>query len=144
MCPLLPCVCMHKGLCVRSHLFVCVCVCVCVCVYVCVCVTKKHVVTCLPVKMSSWKGHTLLTHLLYMVSEMFARSIDPLHVTSHFGHFCIRLFGCRHVGCQKCIAVIEKKALNISLFTNVSDYSNKTCTERSMCLYLTNIVVLLE
>ena len=130
MCHLLPCACMHNGLCVRSHLFVCV--------------TKKHLVTCLPVKMSSRKVHTLLTHPLYVVSEMFARSIDPLHVTSHFGHFCICLFGCRHVGCQKCIAVIEKKALNISLFTNASDYSNKTCMERSMCLYLTNIVVSLE
>ena len=71
-------------------------------------------------------------------------SIDPLHVTSHFGHFCIHPFGCCHVGGQKCIAVIERKALNVSLFTNASDYSNKTCMERSMCLYLTNIVVLLE
>ena len=25
-------------------------------------------------------------------------SIDPLHVTSHFGHFCICPFGRRHVG----------------------------------------------
>ena len=70
--------------------------------------------------------------------------IDPLHVMSHFGHFRIRPFGCRHVGGQKCIVVIERKALNISLFTNVSDYSNKTCMEMSMCLYLTNIVVSLE
>ena len=70
--------------------------------------------------------------------------IDPLHVTSHFGHFCIRPFGHRHVEGQKCIAVIERKALNVSLFTNASDYSNKTCMERSMCFYLTNIVVLLE
>ena len=47
-------------------------------------------------------------------------------------------------GGQKCIAVIERKALNVSLFTNASDYSNKTCMERSMCLYLTNMVVSLE
>ena len=45
---------------------------------------------------------------------------------------------------HKCIAVIERKTLNVSLFTNTSDYSNKTCMERSMCLYLTSIVVLLE
>ena len=51
--------------------------------------------------------------------------IDPLHVMSHFGHFHIRPFGRRHVGGQKCIAVIERKALNVSLFTNASDYSNK-------------------
>ena len=62
-------------------------------------------------------------------------AIDPLHVTSHFDHFRIRLFGRRHVGRQKCIAVIER---NILLFTNASDYSHKTCMERPMCLYLTN------
>ena len=71
-------------------------------------------------------------------------TIDPLHVTSRFWHFRIHLFGRRCVGGQKCIAVIERKALNVSLFTNASDYSNKTCMERSMCLYLTNIVVSLE
>ena len=75
-------------------------------------------------------------------------SIDPLHVTSRFWYFRIRPFGRRHVGGQECIAVIEKKALNralnVSLFTNASDYSNKTCMERSMRLYLTNIVVSLE
>ena len=70
--------------------------------------------------------------------------IDPLRVTSHFGHFCIRPFGRRHVEGQKCIVVIGRKALNVSLFTNASDYSNKTCMDRSMCLYLTNMVVLLE
>ena len=75
---------------------------------------------------------------------MIVVGIDPLHVMSHFGHFHIRPFGRRHVGGQKCIAVIERKALNVSLFTNASDYSNKTCIERSMCLYLTNIVVSLE
>ena len=74
----------------------------------------------------------------------YGGSIDPLHVTSRFWHFRIRPFGRRHVGGQKCIAVIEKKALNVSLFTNASDYSNKTCMDRSMCLYLTNIVVSLE
>ena len=63
---------------------------------------------------------------------------DSLHVTSHCGHFHIRPFGCRHVGGQKCIVVIERKALNVSLLTNASDYSNKTCMDRSACLYLTN------
>ena len=72
------------------------------------------------------------------------RSIDPLHVTSRFGQFRIRPFGRRHVGGHKCIAVIERKTLNVSLFTNASDYSNKTCMARSMYLYLTNSVVLLE
>ena len=73
-----------------------------------------------------------------------SQGIDPLHSEVTFGHFRIRLFGRRFVGGQKCIAVIERKALNISLFTNTSDYSNKTCMERSMCLYLINIVVSLE
>ena len=45
---------------------------------------------------------------------------------------------------SECVAVIQRKALNVSLFTNPSDYSNKTCMERSMCLYLTNMVVLQE
>ena len=70
--------------------------------------------------------------------------IDPLHVTSHFGHFCIRPFGRCHVGGQKCIGVIERKALNVSLFTNASNYSNETYMDRCMCLYLTNMVVSLE
>ena len=72
----------------------------------------------------------------------------PIACDITFGHFRIRPFGHRAMLCdaggQKCIAVIERKALNLSLFTNASDYSNKTCTERSMCLYLTNMVVLLE
>ena len=39
---------------------------------------------------------------------------------------------------QKCIAVIERKVLLIVLlFANASDYSNKTCIYRFMCLYLT-------
>ena len=38
----------------------------------------------------------------------------------------IRLFGHHHVGGQKCIAVIERKALIVSLFTNASDYSSET------------------
>ena len=67
---------------------------------------------------------------------------DPLHVTSHFGHVYIRLAAAM-LG-SECVAVIQRKALNVSLFTNASDYSNKTCMERSMCLYLTNMVVLLE
>ena len=71
-------------------------------------------------------------------------TMQRLHVTSRFGQFRIRPFGRRHVWSHKCIAVIERKTLNVSLFTNTSDYSNKTCMERSMCLYLTNIVVLLE
>ena len=54
-------------------------------------------------------------------------SIDPLHVTSHSGHIRILLYGGHHFGGQKCIAVIERKVLIILLFTNTSDYSNKTC-----------------
>ena len=69
-------------------------------------------------------------------------AIDPLHVTSCFGHFRICPFGCCHAGGHKCIVVIERKTLNVLLFTNASDYSNKTCMKRSMCLYLTNIVVM--
>ena len=53
-------------------------------------------------------------------------SIDPLHGDITFGHFRIRLFGCHLVGGQKCIAVIERKTLIVSLLTNASDYSNKT------------------
>ena len=71
-------------------------------------------------------------------------SIDSLHGDVTFGHFHIRPFGRRHVGGQKCFAVIERKALNVLLIINTSDYSNKTCMERFMCLYLTNMVVLLE
>ena len=50
----------------------------------------------------------------------------PLYSDVTFGHFRIRPFGRRHVGGQKCIAVIEKKALIVSLFTNTSDYSSET------------------
>ena len=53
-------------------------------------------------------------------------TIDPLHGDVTFGHFCIHPFGCRHVGGQKCIAVIERKVLIVSLFTNASDYSSET------------------
>ena len=56
--------------------------------------------------------------------------IDPLHVMSHCGHFRIRPFGYRHIGGKKCIAVIERKALKVLLFTNASDYSNKTCMDK--------------
>ena len=49
--------------------------------------------------------------------------IDPLHGDVTFRHFHIRPFGCRHVGDQKCIAVIERNALIVSLFTNTSGYS---------------------
>ena len=59
-------------------------------------------------------------------------------MTSHCGHFRNRPFGSRHVGGQKCIVMIERKALNVTLFTNASDYSNKTCMDRFACLYLTN------
>ena len=49
-----------------------------------------------------------------------------MHSDVTFGHFSICPFGCRHVGGQKCIVVIERKALNISLFTNASNYSSET------------------
>ena len=49
-----------------------------------------------------------------------------LHGDVTFGHFRIRLFGRCHVGGQKCIAVIERKVLIISLFTNASDNSSET------------------
>ena len=92
--------------------------------------------------------HTSLAHAHQGVCEKYCtrthQPIDPLHVTSRFGHFHIRPFGRRHVGGQKCMAVIERKALIVSLFTNASDYSNKTCMERSMCWHLTNVVVPLE
>ena len=61
-----------------------------------------------------------------------------------FGHFRTCPFGCRHVGGQKCFAVIERNVLNVSLFINTSDCSNKTCMEKFMCLYLTIMVVSLE
>ena len=53
-------------------------------------------------------------------------SVGPLHGDVTFGHFCICLFGHRHVGGQKCIVVIERKVLIISLLTNASDYFSKT------------------
>ena len=49
-----------------------------------------------------------------------------LHGDVTFEHFCIHLFGRCRVGGQKCIAVIERKALIVSLFTNASDYSSET------------------
>ena len=61
--------------------------------------------------------------------------LSPLHVTSRLG---------TSVYVRLSAAMLVVKALNVSLFTNASDYSNKTCMERSMCLYLTNIVVSLE
>ena len=53
-------------------------------------------------------------------------AIDPLHGDVTFGYFRIRTFSLRHVGGQKCITVIERKVLIVSLLTNASDYSNKT------------------
>ena len=41
-------------------------------------------------------------------------------------------------------AVIERKVLIVSSFANARDYSNKTCTYRSMCMSLQNMQVLLE
>ena len=61
-----------------------------------------------------------------VASRSGSGSIDPLHGDVMFGHFRIRPFGRRVAGGQKCIAVIERKALIISLLTNASDYSNKT------------------
>ena len=54
--------------------------------------------------------------------------IDPLHGDVTFGYFHIhvRPFDHRHGGGQKCITVIERKALIVSLLTNASDYSSKT------------------
>ena len=52
--------------------------------------------------------------------------LDPLHGDVTFGYFRICPFGCRLAGGQKCIAVIERKALIVSLLTNASDYSIKT------------------
>ena len=54
--------------------------------------------------------------------------IDALHGDVTFGYFRIHVhpFSLRHVGGQKCIAVIERKALNVLLFTNASDYSSET------------------
>ena len=92
--------------------------------------------------------HTDVTEHITLQSAWHARIYRPIACDVTFGHFHIRLFGCctmlHDAGGQKCIAVIERKALNISLFTNASDYSNKTCTERSMYWYLTNMVVSLE
>ena len=47
------------------------------------------------------------------------------------------LYGGHHYEWKKCIAVIERKVLIVSLFSNASDYSNKTCIYRYMCLCLT-------
>ena len=61
-----------------------------------------------------------------LVKKATKLAIDPLHGDFTFGHFCIHPFSRRLVGGQKCIAVIERKALIVSLFTNASDYSNET------------------
>ena len=52
--------------------------------------------------------------------------IDPLHGDVTLRHFRIRPFGRRHGGGQKCITVIERKALIVSFVTNASDYSSET------------------
>ena len=54
------------------------------------------------------------------------QAIDPLHGDVTFGYFRIRPFDRHYGGGQKCITVIERKALIISLLTNASDYSSKT------------------
>ena len=53
-------------------------------------------------------------------------SDGPLHGDITFGHFRMRPFGRSLVGSQKCIAMIERKALIVLLFTNASDYSSET------------------
>ena len=50
------------------------------------------------------------------------KRIDPLHGDVTFRYFRIRPFILHHVGGQKCITVIERKALIVSLLTNASDY----------------------
>ena len=65
-------------------------------------------------------------HFHIRVTSPCNGSIDPLHVTSHFGNVRIRPFDRRYVVGQKCTAVIERKALIVSLFTNTSDYSSET------------------
>ena len=49
-----------------------------------------------------------------------------MHGDVTFGYFRIRTFSLRHVGRMKCIAVIERKELIVSLLTNASDYSSET------------------
>ena len=82
----------------------------------------------------------MIRKMYYSTQHTITNLIDhcmwPLHVTSHFGHFCIHWFGRRH---QKCIAVIERKAVNVSLFTNAIDHSNKTCLDRSICACILQI-----
>ena len=53
-------------------------------------------------------------------------NIDPLHSDITLEHFRTCPFGSRHVGDQKCIAVIERKTLIVSLLTNAGDYSSET------------------
>ena len=73
-----------------------------------------------PITLVSAFKHSILA------TQRHAQFIDPLHGDVTFGNFCIRLFNCHHVGGQKCIAVIERKALIVSLLTNTSDYSSET------------------
>ena len=69
-----------------------------------------------------------LTYLLYYLTIDLTiyltidLTIDPLHDDVTFGYFRIRTFGRHHIGGQKCIAVIERKVLIVSLLTNASDY----------------------
>ena len=62
--------------------------------------------------------------------ESVRLGMSAWHVTSHSGHVCILLYGGCHFGGQKCIVMIERKKLIISLFANASDYSNKACIYR--------------
>ena len=63
--------------------------------------------------------------------------IDLCVVTSHsYTSVYFRIAAALLRG-RKCIAVIERKVLIVSLFANASDYSNNTCIHWYMCLYLT-------
>ena len=59
-----------------SVAFVCVCMCVCVCVCVCVFVCLKTSVYTFTSQVSSQKECILLAYSLYMLPEMFAKSIE--------------------------------------------------------------------
>ena len=64
-----------------------------------------------------------------------------LHVTSHLGNFRLAAAMLKRWGSEMYCGDNCTK-FNVSLFTNASDYTNETCMDRSMCLYLTNVVSL--
>ena len=139
------CACVH--VCVHMscmHAYMHVCMHVCTCMRACMCASSMHACmhTCTYMLACMCYIHVCMRVCLCVICILLfdglvsmslginlascCTAIDLLHGDVTFGYFCIRLFSLRHVGRLKCITVIKRKALLVSLFTNASDYSSET------------------